>query len=119
MDIMNWIFFGPAKLVALSAWLVAGVGIAFIAAEVALMFLTRGHVQSRADFFRLPGILCGLLWLIFLGYELQMGAAFANSPTGATKPLRWDLLVLTPILIGMSVLACYSIAPRIHKSRSK
>lgn len=105
---MDWIFFGPAKAVAASPFGVVGFAILMIGVQVTIFKRSDRNRAPEVSVFRQAGVLTGLLWLIFVGYELQMGAAI-SSATRAASPLRWDLLVLTPILIGMTAFAFVSI----------
>jgi hypothetical protein len=109
----DWIFFGPAKLIA--AWPYAGLllGSALIALQVAL------HLRSKRtfdrNFFREASVFAGLLWVLFGFYEMQVAAAMttaaANAGTAKTvaELFRLDLVVLVPILYLMTALALWSI----------
>ena len=110
MEIVRWIFFGPAQLVAL--WPYAGVLIAFllIGAQIGLSYL-KGSLFARG-FFREAPVLAGLLWLIFNLYELQINATFAQS-LGAGA-LRMDLIILVPILYVLTVAALLSIREQLR-----
>ena len=105
MDIINWIFFGPAKLIAL--WPYAGVAIAagLIALQGGLIWRARQPFNS--GFFRLAPVFAGLLWLIFNAYELQMSAISAKTEGGF---LRMDLIVLVPILYVLTAAGVLSLA---------
>ena len=110
MEIVRWIFFGPAQLVAL--WPYAGVLIAFllIGAQIGLSYL-KGSLFARG-FFREAPLFAGLLWLIFNLYELQINATFAQS-LGAGA-LRMDLIILVPILYVLTVAALLSIRAQLR-----
>lgn len=105
MDILNWVFFGPAKLIQL--WPYAGVVIAalLIVLQVALTLHARTPFDS--GFFRQAAVFAGLLWLIFNAFELQMAALALKS--GGTN-LRLDLIVLVPILYVLTLAAVISVA---------
>ena len=104
MEIIQWVFFGPAKLVA--HWPYAGVAIAasLIAIQAYLSWRAQNHFN--AGFFREPPVFAGLLWLIFNAFELQMSAVAVKS---GGDLLRLDLIVLVPILYAMTFAACVSI----------
>ena len=106
-DIYQWILFAPANLVALSAHGVALVASAAIAIQMLIDWRVRGALLFEARFFRQPAVFVGLLWLIYVLYELQMSAT--PSPRSAAQTHRWDLLVLTPIMMSMSVIAVVSL----------
>lgn len=98
MELVTWIFFGPAKLIA--AWPHAGflLGAALVGMEVWL-YQFRGARFTLA-FFREAAVFAGLLWMIFNAYEWQIAAtAFAKTS------IRYDLLVLVPILYVMTAVA--------------
>ena len=105
MEFVNWIFFGPAKLVA--AWPYAGVfiGVAMIGLQ-AWLSVGKGALLQR-DFFREAAVLAGLLWLIFNLYELQFAAVLAQNQIVGT--LRMDLIILVPVLYVMTLAAMLSI----------
>ncbi|MBL8513959.1 MAG: hypothetical protein JNJ55_08195 [Betaproteobacteria bacterium] len=107
-----WIFFGPAKLIA--TWPHAGfaLGAALIAAELWL-YQTRGVAFSLA-FFREAAVFAGLLWIIFNAYEWQIAAtAFAKTP------IRYDLLVLVPILYVMTAVAVLMLKRQLAQKRAE
>jgi hypothetical protein len=112
MEYLSWIFFGPAKLIA--AWPHAGfaLGAALIAIEVWL-YQTRGVTFSLA-FFREAAVFTGLLWVIFNAYEWQIAAtAFAKTA------IRYDLLVLVPILYVMTVAAVLILKKQFAEKRAE
>jgi hypothetical protein len=98
MNLLAWIFFGPAKLIV--QWPLAGfvIGAVLIASEV---WMYRRHEKAFSNaFFREAPVFAGLLWAIFNVYEWQIAATSL-----ATSTLRIDLLVLVPVLYAMSVMA--------------
>ena len=104
MEFFSWIFFGPAKLIAL--WPYAGVSIAgvFIALQAGLSW--RANKPFDQGFFRAAAVFAGILWIIFNAFELQMSAVLAKSGGGT---LRLDLIVLVPILYVLSTAAVLSL----------
>ena len=110
MDILGWIFFGPARLIA--AWPYSGLAIAafFIALQIAL-HLHHRH-QFNFGFFREATVFAGILWLIFNAFELQMAALTAQS--GKSGAMRLDLMVLVPILYVMTSAAVYSLVRQLQ-----
>ena len=105
MDISNWVFFGPARLI--QHWPYAGVVIAaiLIVLQVALTMCARKPFDG--GFFREATVFAGLLWLIFNAFELQMAAiALKNGGTN----LRLDLIVLVPILYVLTLASIISVA---------
>ncbi len=109
MDIFEWLFFGPAKLIAL--WAYAGVAIAvgMIAMQAWLTWRARKPFDLR--FFREAPVFAGLLWLIFTAFELQMSAIAAKTAGGF---LRLDLIVLVPILYVMTAAAVLSLVKQMR-----
>lgn len=117
---LDWLYLGPAKLVALSALSTCGFGFALIAAHALQRWLTnrtesappadQADMPPQRSFFRHPAVFAGLLWLIYVPYELQMGAAyFHRYGADGGAALRWDMLILTPILWGLTGLAIWSL----------
>lgn len=104
MDNWLWLIYGPAQLVERAP--AAGFAIGVIALVVqAIRSASRGDRLSR-DWLRYPLVLGGLLWLLFTLYELQMiGVGLGLS----TTRFRIDLIVLTPILYGVSAFAFMSL----------
>jgi hypothetical protein len=104
MELFNWLFFGPSKLLAI--WPLAGVAVAavLIACQVALTLRSGRAVDL--GFFRQAPVFAGLLWLIFNGFEAQM-VVLAGKSGGL---LRIDLMVLVPILYVLTAVAVHSIA---------
>jgi hypothetical protein len=108
----DWIFFGPAKLIA--AWPYAGLllGSALIAVQVA--FHLRGKRAFDRNFFREATVFAGLLWVLFGFYEMQVAAALTTAAANAgtarkvSELFRLDLIVLVPILYLMTAFAAWS-----------
>ncbi len=98
----EWIFFGPAKLIAL--WPHAGIAVAGALVAVQAALNLRTGIAFDKSFFRKAPVFAGLLWMIFGFYEQQFQAVMAAPPSanaGAINSaplLRLDLIVLTPIL---------------------
>ena len=118
MELTQWVFFGPAKLIAL--WPHAGIAIAgaLIAVQVALN-LWAGDSFDKT-FLRKAPVFAGLLWLIFGFYEMQIQAVMIISPANPAGSinaplLRMDLMVLTPILYLLSAIALLTIARTLLK----
>jgi len=107
---MDWIFFGPARLIAI--WPYAGVAIAaaLIASQAILTW--RAGKPFGFGFFREAAVFTGLLWLIFNAFELQMSAIATQSGKGAF--FRMDLVVLVPILYVLSIAAAISLARQLR-----
>jgi hypothetical protein len=116
---LEWIFFGPAKLIAL--WKYAGIAIGAALIALQLLFHWRVGKQFDRGFFREPTVFAGLLWIIFGFYELQVAAilttAAANAGTAKTvdQLFRVDLIVLVPILYMMSAFAAWSIVRQLRR----
>ena len=104
MEFFSWIFFGPAKLIAL--WPCAGVAIAGGLLALQGWLIWRAGGKFDIGFFRRAPVFAGLLWLIFNGYELQMLAIAAKTEVGF---LRLDLIVLVPILYVLTAAAVLSL----------
>jgi len=107
MELMNWLFFGPAKLIALAPYAGFGLGAALIALQAARSVLARNAFNRL--WFRRPAVLAGLTWLIFNLYELQVAAVFAQTQAADQVLLRLDLTVITPILYVLSAFAAYTL----------
>ena len=105
MGFVDWIFFGPAKLIA--AWPYAGFLIAALLIGVQAAFSWRNGALFERKFFREATVFAGLLWLIFNLYELQFAATLAQKLTGSS--LRMDLIILVPILYVLTLAAMLSI----------
>ncbi len=100
--IVDWIFFGPARLV---AWLpYAGIALGLLLIALQALSTWRGGGAWGATFFKKAPVLAGFLWVIFELYERQMAAI--GDQAGA---LRMDLLVLTPILYVLTAVAVLSL----------
>ena len=105
MEFIDWIFFGPSKLIA--AWSYAGFLIAALLIGVQAVFSWRKGVLFEAKFFREAPVFAGLLWAIFNLYELQYAATFAQKLDGSS--FRMDLIILVPILYVLTLAAMLSI----------
>ncbi len=105
MEFVSWIFFGPAKLIAL--WPHAGVVIAAGLITLQAWLTWRAGTAFGRGFFREAAVFTGLLWLIFNAFELQM-SAFAGRTAGTS--LRLELIVLVPILYVLTAAAVLSLA---------
>jgi hypothetical protein len=108
MNALNWIFFGPATLVAAvpyAGFLIGGI----LLAGQAIHSLSRRGIGFGRAWFREPPVLAGLIWLIFNLYELQLAAVFTEKLRTAEAPLRLDLLVVSPILYVLTGFAVYAL----------
>ncbi len=114
MELMSWVFFGPAMLI--SRWPVAGAVIAAAAIAFQLALTLRAGRRLDASFFREAPVFAGLLWLIFGFYEKQMIALMPRMVTGvdANPLLRLDLIVLVPILYLLTGAAIYSVVRQLR-----
>jgi hypothetical protein len=112
MEIFSWLFFGPAKLIAL--WPYAGVVIAGALIALQAYVIWRAQKPFDIGFFREAPVFAGLLWLIFNAFELQMSAVSAPAKEANSGMLRLDLMVLVPILYVLSAAAVLSLAKQIH-----
>ena len=108
MDFFSWIFFGPAKLIAL--WPYAGVAIAGGLITMQAWLIRRAQRAFDIGFFREAPVFAGLLWLIFSAFEWQMSAIAAKTEGGFP---RLDLIVLVPILYVLTVAAVLSLAKQL------
>ena len=92
---MNAIFFGPAQLIA--AWPHAGwlIGSMLIVASL----LRRPPPAEGRRVFRRAAVLAGFLWMLFTLYEWQVAAVWG----GGAMLLRYDLIVLVPVLYTLTV----------------
>ena len=115
MEIVSWIFFGPAKLVAAFPYAGGLIAAAFISVQAWLSW-NRGTLLKR-EFFREAPVFAGLLWLIFNLYELQLGATIGQKNRGDT--LRIDLTILVPILYVLTFAAILSIRGQLQNKRTK
>lgn len=117
----DWIFFGPAKLIAL--WPYAGLllGVSLIAVQV--LFHLRGRKPFDRNFFREATVFAGLLWVLFGFYEMQVAAAMTTAAANAgtakkvTELFRLDLVILVPILYLMSAFAVWSIVRQLRTTK--
>lgn len=103
MEILSWIVFGPAKLIALFPYAGFVVGGIFLAGRAIQALRLRGSFNR--EWFRHSAALAGLVWLIFNLYELQVGAVFGKQHLLGPSLLRIDLMVITPILYVLTVAA--------------
>jgi ABC-type amino acid transport system permease subunit len=106
---MDWILFGPARLVAAWPFAAAAIGLVLILAQCLLDWRSRGQLVVDARFFREAPVFVGLVWLIFGLYERQVEAIFASGPMANNAPFRIDLVVLVPILYVLSAAAIHSL----------
>lgn len=114
MEFIHWIFFGPAKLVAI--WPYAGVIIAAALIAVQAWLSRRRGTLFKRGFFREAPVFAGLLWLIFNLYELQLSATLAQNVIDTT--LRMDLIILVPILYVLTCAALMSIRAQLQDKRA-
>jgi hypothetical protein len=105
MELLDWIFFGPARLIAY--WRYAGVAVALALIVFQAWLTWRSRKLFNMQFFREPAVFTGFLWLIFNAFELQMSATAARN---GTVPFRLDLIFLVPLLYAMTIAAIVSIA---------
>ena len=105
MELLDWVYFGPARLIAL--WRYSGIAVAVTLIAIQAWLSWRSGKPFNAEFFREPAVFTGLLWLIFNAFELQMSATTAK---GGTVPFRLDLIFLVPVLYAMTIAAAVSIA---------
>lgn len=104
MHFFNWIFFGPALLLAHMPYAGFAIAAVLIATQAAVTLL-----QSEAlgrQWFRKAPVFAGLLWVIFNLYELQI---VALTSANKASTLRIDLMVLTPLLYVLTAYAVYSL----------
>jgi preprotein translocase subunit Sec61beta len=104
MELFQWIFYGPAKL--LAAWPYAGIAIAACLIAAQLWLHLRDRRRFSLQFFREAAVFAGVLWLVFNAYELQVSAIAARE---GGSFLRIDLMVLIPILYVMTAAGLLSI----------
>ncbi|HEX9392958.1 MAG TPA: hypothetical protein VF928_16720 [Usitatibacteraceae bacterium] len=109
MELMHWLFFGPALLIA--RWPNAGMVIAGLAILLQLFLGWRAGQRFDRNFFRQAPVFAGLLWLIFGFYEAQMQAMMGrdNMAAAPNSWLRLDLIVLTPILYLLTGAAVHAV----------
>ena len=111
---IDWLIFGPAKMLAL--WPDAGIAICVAMLLVEAAFSLRTRAGWNMDYFRRAPVLCGLLWLIFTFYERQIGAV-GIFPGDPAKAFRIDLLVLTPVLYVFTAAAIASLWQRLRSHK--
>lgn len=115
MEFINWVCFGPAKLLAI--YPLAGVVIAVAMIGLQALLSWRKAALFQRNFFREAAVLAGLLWLIFNLYELQVSAILATSDSGGT--LRMDLIILVPILYALTAAGVLSVIAQLRGGRPK
>jgi hypothetical protein len=97
MEILNWLLFGPARLIAESPHAGFFIGAVLIGVECWLYRSRR--IAFTYGFWREAPVFAGILWGIFNAYEWQMAA------TASANAIRLDLVVLVPILYVMTAMA--------------
>ncbi len=116
MEFINWIFFGPSKLI--TAYPYGGLFIAALFIGAQLLRTAVAKQVFDKQWFRKAPVFTGLLWAIFNLYEMQLAAvlgpaaahAAANAGTVAIPVLlRLDLIVLTPLLYVLTAFALYGL----------
>ena len=116
MELINWIFFGPSKLI--TAYPYGGFFIATLFIGVQLIRTAVAKQVFDKQWFRKAPVFTGLLWAIFNLYEMQLAAvlgpaavhAAANAGSVAIPVLlRLDLIVLTPLLYVLTAFALYGL----------
>ena len=110
MEFTSWIFFGPAKLVAI--WPYAGALIAVPLIVTQIILSHRRATLFQREFFREAPVFAGVLWIIFNLYELQLAATFAQQQVAGT--LRIDLIILVPILYVLTIAAVLSLRAQLR-----
>ncbi len=110
MLMLDWIIFGPARL--LAVWPYAGVWIAVVLLAMQAWFSWRRGVLFERQYFREAPVLGGLLWLIFNLYELQLAATLLKGQGANT--VRMDLVFLVPILYVMTLAAVWAIVSQLR-----
>jgi hypothetical protein len=114
----DWIFFGPAKLIA--AWPYAGLLLGVLLIAVQVIFQIRRRAPFDRNFFREATVFAGLLWVLYGFYEMQVAAAMTTAAANAgtakrvSELFRLDLIVLVPILYLMSAFAVGSIVRQLR-----
>jgi cation transporter-like permease len=106
MELLSWVFFGPAKLISLIPYAGFVIGGTLLAAQGIRTKLLGGAINK--DWFRNSTALAGLVWMIFNLYELQVGAVFGKRQPSDVALFRIDLTVITPILYVLTVAAVFS-----------
>lgn len=95
------IFFGPRVLADAHPLACFGIAAAFVGLQ-AIQVLRKGG-RFGTQFFRYAPTFAGVLWLIYGLYEPQVRAAFPQIG------IRFDLLVLVPILYAFSGVGLWSL----------
>jgi hypothetical protein len=108
MEILEWIFFGPAMVVRALPYAGFLIGAILLVGQTFRTLRRLGRRFGRA-WFREPPVLAGLLWIVFNLYELQLVAVFAEKQRAGEAMLRLDLLVVSPILYVLSGVAVYAL----------
>jgi hypothetical protein len=114
MELVNWILFGPAKIVVM--WPYAGILIGAVLIAVQVWLTRRKGSAIDRELFRQAPVLAGLLWAIFNLYELQVVAILAKNSAGGT--LRMALVILVPILYVLTLAAMLSIRAQLQNTRT-
>jgi hypothetical protein len=99
--VFELIFFGPRLLAEAHPLACFGVAVAFIGLQAAMVSRTGGRFSIA--FFRYAPTFAGVLWVVYGLYEPQVRAGFPN------VGIRFDLLVLVPILYVFSGVALWSL----------
>lgn len=106
MEFLNWIFFGPSRLLAL--WPYAGFVIAAILIGAQLQRSLNANEGANQRFsrqwFRKAPVFTGFVWCIFNLYEMQMKAVMPVAEATFSMA-RLDLMVLTPLLYVLTTFA--------------
>ena len=108
MELEQWLFFCPAKIMTLWPYAGAVIAVTLIVLQAAVNI--NASRPFYKTFFRKAPVFTGVLWMIFGFYEMQIQAVLAQ-PIGSVVPtlLRLDLIVLSPILYLMSAMAIYTL----------
>lgn len=116
MDTINWICFGPAKLIAEQAY----AGFAIAAALIGLQAIRTNFSSQTFDkqWFRKAPVFTGFLWAIFNLYESQITSVLATN-TAAPTLVRLDLLFLAPLLYALTGSAVHSLLFQVFLKRRK
>ncbi len=117
MEWMNWLFFGPAKLIANLPYGGLAICVLLVGAQAAKTSFAKNRFDKQ--WLRKAPVFTGLLWAIFNLYEWQLAAvlgAAGNAGAGSPVLLRLDLIVLTPLLIVLSAFAVFSLISAEPKS---
>ena len=113
MEFVNWLFFGPAKLI--GVWPYAGAAIATVLIAVQAWLVWSAQKPFSLSFFREAPVFAGILWLIFNAFELQMSAIAARQSNAPSGFLRMELIVLVPILYVLTIAAVLSLARQLNR----